>query len=130
MEGFDVEDDGSAAWNYMIDVMEMISAAIGGKDVDTCLKTAIRVYLEVSFNLRARDFALEQGSPISYADAKARMASDPVWIRSVNFVNSLLYSAVHQRSQEADCGVGRLCCIATLRDSFCRSRQPARWGSD
>jgi hypothetical protein len=90
LEGFDVEDDGSATWNYMIDVMEMISPVIGGQDIEICLKTAIRVYLETSFNVRVGDFAIERGRPISYADARTRIVDDPVWIKSVSFLNSLL----------------------------------------
>jgi hypothetical protein len=88
-EAFSIEDDGSAEWNYMIDLIEMISAAVGGQDISSCLETALRVYLEGTFNARARVHAVSNGRPISYAEAKSRVANDAEWKRTVDFVMAL-----------------------------------------
>jgi hypothetical protein len=88
-EAFDVEDDGSFEWNYLIDLIEMISAAIGGQDVGGCLETALRVYLEETFNALTRIYAVEEGKPVSYTEAKERVAVDPEWHRAIDFINAL-----------------------------------------
>jgi len=53
LEGFDIEDDGSAEWQYVVDLIVMISAALDGQDVSVCLQTALRSYLEGTFNVLA-----------------------------------------------------------------------------
>jgi hypothetical protein len=88
-EAFDVEDDGSAEWNYMIDLIEMIAAAIGGQDVGSCLETTLWVYLEETFNALTRTYAVADGRPVSYTEAKERVAADPEWHRAVDFINAL-----------------------------------------
>jgi hypothetical protein len=79
-------------WNYMIDLMEMLSGAIKGQDVSFCLETTLRVYLEGRFNLLARSYALAGGRPISYVDAKQRAAADVEWGKEIDFIKSLLSS--------------------------------------
>jgi hypothetical protein len=88
-EAFDIEDDGSAEWGYMVDLIEMISAAIDGQDVGTCLETALRVYLEGMFNVLVRGYAVADGRAIPYAEAKTRLANDAEWGRAVDFVRAL-----------------------------------------
>lgn len=88
-DAFDIEDDGSPEWNYMIDLIEMISAPISSKDVSMCLEIAVRVYLAGTFNMLARASAVVDGRPISYAEAESRLIGDPEWERSVNFVRAL-----------------------------------------
>lgn len=90
LEGFDIEDDGSIEWNYMIDLIEMISVVIENRDIESCLETAVRVFLEGAFGLRVREYASKDGGPVSYADAKMKAAEDDEWIRAVDFVRSLL----------------------------------------
>ena len=91
-DNLSIEDDGSAEWNYMIDLIEMLSGAIKGQEVGFCLETTLRVYLEGRFNLLTRSYAVAAGKPISYADAKQRAASDTEWQKEVDFIKSLLSS--------------------------------------
>jgi hypothetical protein len=88
-EAFDIEDDGSAEWSYTIDLIEMLSAAIGGEDVSACLETALRVYLTEIFNALTRAYAIADGKPISYAEAKTRIADDVTWRRTLDFISAL-----------------------------------------
>lgn len=88
-EAFDVEDDGSAEWSYTIDLIEMLSAAIGGEDVSACLEIALRVYLTQTFNSLVRAYAIADGKPISYAEAKVRVADDVAWRRTLDFITAL-----------------------------------------
>lgn len=92
LDGIAIEDDGSVEWNYMIDLIEMLSGAIKGQDASLCLETTLRVYLEGRFNLLARSYAIADGRPISYADAKQRAAGDVEWGKEVDFIKSLLSS--------------------------------------
>ncbi len=39
---FGLEDDGSAEWNYMLDLIGMITPVLSGQDVGTCLDAALR----------------------------------------------------------------------------------------
>ncbi|MGH3166792.1 MAG: hypothetical protein ACRDN0_13010, partial [Trebonia sp.] len=57
--------------------------------VESCLETAIRVYLEGQYNLIARDFSSAGDIPVSYADVKARISEDDEWNRVVIFLKSL-----------------------------------------
>jgi hypothetical protein len=88
-EAFDIEDDGSPEWNYMIDLIEIISTVIRGEDVRTCLDTTLRVYVEGRYNMIARAYAISEDRPISQKEADERMARDPEWNQVINFVNSL-----------------------------------------
>jgi hypothetical protein len=94
LEAFDVEDDGSDEWSYMIDLIEMISPVIQGASISVCVETALRVYLETMFNHRARVYGDAAGRPISVAEAKERMADDPEWGKVIDFVGSLLFCPV------------------------------------
>ena len=86
---FDVEDDGSAEWQYTIDIVTMLLDVLHGDDVDNCVRTSIRTYLEGTFNILANEMAASDGRPISHADTTARMANDKTWWHTVEFVRSL-----------------------------------------
>jgi hypothetical protein len=88
-EAFDIEDDGSAEWSYTIDLIEMLSAAIGGENVSACLETALRVYPTETFNALTRAYAIADGKPISYAEAKTRVADDVTWRRTLDLISAL-----------------------------------------
>ena len=89
-ESFDIEDDGPSEWGYMIDMIEIISPVISGVDVNGCLETGLRVYLQAMFNNLARSYAIEAGRPVSIAEVWNRLASDAEWMRVVSFAESLL----------------------------------------
>jgi hypothetical protein len=86
---FDIEDDGSPEWNYMIDMIEIISPAIDGRDIGSCLETALRVYLAGSFNMIARSSVTAGAPSISYIEAEVLIANNPEWVQVLEFVNSL-----------------------------------------
>jgi hypothetical protein len=46
LQAFDAEDDGSDEWQHMVDLIEMVTVAIDGHDIGTCLETSLRLYLE------------------------------------------------------------------------------------
>jgi len=89
LEGFDIEDDGSAEWQYVVDLIVMISAALDGQDVSVCLQTALRSYLEGTFNVLANTLAGADGKPISNEAAMRRLGHDAEWRRTVDFVRAL-----------------------------------------
>lgn len=89
LEAFDIEDDGSVEWLYMVDLIVMISAAIAGQEVSACLDTALRSYLDGVFNALVRSYAVADGRPISYSEAKKRLAGDAEWGRAVEFISAL-----------------------------------------
>jgi hypothetical protein len=89
LNSFEIEDDGSAEWQWVIDLLSMLLVALEGQHVDACVETAIRTYLEGTFNVVANQMAEGVGRPISQRDAEARMPRDETWQRTVAFVRSL-----------------------------------------
>jgi len=89
LESFDIEDDGSAEWQFAVDLIEMISVTLDGKDVSTCLQSAIRSYLEGTLTVLRNDYAVSVGGIISNDIAMKRLAADPEWCRTVEFVAAL-----------------------------------------
>jgi hypothetical protein len=89
LNSFEIEDDGSAAWQRVIDLLSMLLVALEGQQVDACVETAIRSYLEGTFNIVANQMAEGAGRPISQRDAEARMPQDETWQQTVAFVRSL-----------------------------------------
>jgi hypothetical protein len=89
LEAFDVEDDGSAEWQYMVDLMGMVQMAVRGKDLSDCLRHALQTYLETSFHMIGRTYGAAAGRPLSWKEAKEAVAADADWARVVDFVQSL-----------------------------------------
>ena len=89
LEAFDVADDGSAEWQYMIDLMTMVQMAVRGKDLSDCLRRALQTYLEMSFHIISRTYAAAAGRPLGLTEAKEMIAADADWARVVAFVRAL-----------------------------------------
>lgn len=89
LEGFDVEDDGSTEWQFVVDLIAMISAALDAQDISVCLRTALRSYLEGMFNVLANTYAIEDAKPISNDEVARRLANDDEWRRVIDFVKGL-----------------------------------------
>jgi hypothetical protein len=89
LEGFDIEDDGSTECQLVVDLIAMISAAIGGQDIGVSPQTALRSYLEGMRNVLGNIYALEAGKPISYEETMRRLATDGRWGKAVDFVQAL-----------------------------------------
>lgn len=89
LEGFDVEDDGSPEWQFAVDLIAMISTALGGQELSICLETAVRSYLEGIFNVLGNTYAVAAGRPISQVETIKRLVSDTEWNRAVIFIRGL-----------------------------------------
>lgn len=87
LQAFDVEDDGSDEWQHMVDLIEMVTVAIDGHDIGTCVETSLRLYLEGQYIVMSNSYA--RSRPISVADADRLLGEDPAWARTVSFVTSL-----------------------------------------
>jgi hypothetical protein len=89
LESFDIEDDGSAEWQFAVDLIEMISVTLDGQDASTCLQSAIRSYLEGTLTVLRNDYAVSVGGIISNDIAMKQLAADPEWCRTVEFVEAM-----------------------------------------
>ena len=89
LEEFDVEDDGSAEWQYAIDVTAMLLSVLNGEGLVTCATTTLTTYLEGTFNVVANNVAAVAGHPISQLEASSRVPDDEIWRRAVRFVRAL-----------------------------------------
>jgi hypothetical protein len=89
LEGFSVEDDGSAEWQFVLDLVVMLSAALDGQDVSVCLQTSIRSYLEGMLNVLSNNYAVAAGGVIPHNIAMKQLAADPEWGRTVEFIKAL-----------------------------------------
>lgn len=89
LEGFSIEDDGSAEWQFVFDLIVMLSAVLDGQDMAVCLETSIRAYLEGMLNVISNNYAVAAGGVISNDVAMERLAADPEWRRVVGFIESL-----------------------------------------
>jgi hypothetical protein len=89
LESFDVEDDGSAEWQYVIDTIAMLLPALTGEDLVSCATTTLTTYLEGTFNIVANQFATLNGRPISQLEASSRVPEDGAWRRAVALVKAL-----------------------------------------
>jgi hypothetical protein len=89
LESFSTEDDGSAEWQFAVDLIAMISAVLDGQDVGVCLQTALRSYLEGALNVLRNDYAVAAGGVIPNNIAMKQLAADPEWDRAVEFIKAL-----------------------------------------
>ena len=89
LESFDIEDDGSAEWQYAIDVAAMLLSALGGDPLETCATTTLTTYLEGTFTVVANTLATTNGHPISHLEATNRVPESDTWRRAIAFVRAL-----------------------------------------
>jgi hypothetical protein len=89
LEAFDAEDDGSDEWQSMIDLMGMVQLAVCGRDLADCLRLALQLYLNMSFHLAGRKYGAALRRPLGLTEVKEPVATDPDWVRTVDFVRSL-----------------------------------------
>ena len=89
LEAFDIEDDGSAEWQFVIDLIAMLSIALDSRDPAECLRVTLHTYLEGMFNILSNKLAIADGRSISRVEARNRLAHDREWTRTVSFVTSL-----------------------------------------
>lgn len=89
LEGFSIEDDGSAEWQFVLDLAVMLSAALDGQEVSVCLQTSIRAYLEGMLNVLSNNYASAAGGAIPHSVAMEKLAADPEWNRVVEFIETL-----------------------------------------
>jgi hypothetical protein len=85
----DIEDDGSAEWQFAVDLIAMLSAVLDDQDVKSCLMTTLSTYLEGAFNVLANKMAVSDGRPIPNDEVTMRLAHDEAWRRAVELVRSL-----------------------------------------
>jgi hypothetical protein len=89
LESFDVEDDGTDEWQYMVDLMGMIQVAVLGEDLSRCVRQALTIYLNQSFHISGRKYGEAAGWPLRLTEVMQLLASDADWARAVSFVQSL-----------------------------------------
>jgi hypothetical protein len=89
LESFDVEDDGTAEWQYMVDLIGMVQVAVRGKDLSRCVWQALSIYLDQSFDISSRKYLEAAGRPLRLTEVEQLLASDTVWAGTVSFVRSL-----------------------------------------
>lgn len=89
LESFSIEDDGSAEWEFVVGLIAMISAVLDGKDVGSCLQTALRSYLEGMLNVLRNDYAVSAAGVIANDIAMKRLAVDPEWRGAIEFIKAL-----------------------------------------
>jgi len=86
---FDLEDDGSADWQYLVDLIAMLLPAHDGRDALTCLRIALQTYLEGTYIVLANEESARLGRPISQTEAQATVQADASWRHAVAFAQSL-----------------------------------------
>jgi hypothetical protein len=88
LDALDIEDDGSAEWQYAIDLacdlLETLARGPRSPDVERTVGT----YLEGEFNVAANVLADTSGHPVSHADA-IRVLDTVEWQGAVAFVSGL-----------------------------------------
>jgi hypothetical protein len=89
LEHVSVSDDGSSQWQYVIDLIAMLSDAVHGTPVALSLKNAINWYLEGTFNVLSNETSHDLGRPISLTEARERLELDDRWIGAKDFVKCL-----------------------------------------
>jgi hypothetical protein len=89
LEGFPIEDDGSAEWQHLIDVVAMIQEALGGTSVENCVEHAIVWYLEGESNVLSNELARSQGRTLFLPEAQVSVEAHPRWARATAFVETL-----------------------------------------
>jgi len=89
LEGFSIEDDGSAECQFVLDIAVMLSAVLDGQVVGVCLQTSIRSYLEGMVNVISNNYAVAAGGVIPHNIAMKKLAADPDWDRVVAFIMGL-----------------------------------------
>lgn len=89
LRDFNIEDDGSAEWQFVIDLIVMLTAALEGQDAAVVLRTTLRTYLEGMVNVLHNAYPEAAGGVISVAAARELLAADPEWARIVEFIRAL-----------------------------------------
>jgi hypothetical protein len=86
---FDIEDDGSSEWQYVIDLTSMLLIVLEGRTPTECVKQTLTWCLEGTFNVLSNDLAEAQERGVSHPEARRLMAENDVWLRTVAFVRAL-----------------------------------------
>jgi hypothetical protein len=89
LEAFSVEDDGTAEWQYAIDLVAMLADALRGTELDQCVRNALTWYLEGTFNILANELSDVRGRPVSQTEASAHVGQNDRWHRAVQRIASL-----------------------------------------
>jgi hypothetical protein len=89
LEAFDVEDDGSDEWQWMIYLMGIVQIAVRGKALNDCLRQSLESYLEGWFYKIGRIHGAAAGRPLRLTEANEIVAGDADWAGVVAFVRSL-----------------------------------------
>jgi hypothetical protein len=89
LESLIIEDDGSAEWQYVIDLCAVLVEALGSSKPIDIVEVTIRTYLEGIFNVWANELAVKSGRPVSQLAAEQQMASEESWIATFALVTAL-----------------------------------------
>jgi hypothetical protein len=89
LEAFDIEDDGSAEWQRMLDLIAMLLAILHDTPAIDAIRDAMQTHLEGTFNIVANAHSDAAGHPISETTALSLMDTDPTWQQEVAFVLDL-----------------------------------------
>lgn len=89
LEAIEIDDDGSADWQSVVDLASMLIDALTDNDETAVLERTVRAYLEGAFNVLANDAATEAGGVLSQAVAETVVAQDERWQRTLSFVRGL-----------------------------------------
>jgi hypothetical protein len=76
-------------WQYVVDLIAMLSDAVHGTPVETSLKNAINWYLDGTFNVLSNETSRGLGRPISQKEARQMLELDNRWIGAKAFLNCL-----------------------------------------
>jgi hypothetical protein len=89
LQQLSLNDDGSSEWQFVVDLIAMLSEALHGTPVGPSLKNAINWYLEGTFNVLSNEKSRDLGRPISQKEAREMLELDNRWIGAKAFVNCL-----------------------------------------
>lgn len=89
LESASIEDDGSAEWQHLIDLIAMLLDVLQARAVRTCIENAIAWFLEGEFNIRANELAEAKGTPVSESEARRSVESQAQWAKAVALVGAL-----------------------------------------
>jgi len=89
LDGFAVEDDGSAEWQHAIDLVAMLLDALRGIPLAIAVENALLWSLEGEVNVLSNEYAVATGKPIFRDEARERLEKDPRWVRVIATVRAL-----------------------------------------
>lgn len=89
VDGVELQEVDEAQWGYMAAIIGMLVDALRGEDRLVCLRNALTMYLDDTWNSVAATTIVRRGESYTHAEDLVLVPRDDRWVRAVRFIEAL-----------------------------------------